>query len=77
MRVPGLPEPEEVHATMAENVREAIQRAGLSQNQVADLCGIGRASLSRVLSGDENITVVRLARLAAVLDVPAWQLLKP
>ena len=69
-------ENERVHEILAQNIRRHLSRRGLSITHVAELAGLNRIGLSRVLSGQEGITVERLAKVAEVLKVPAWQLLR-
>lgn len=69
-------ENERVHEVMAENVRRLLEQRGLTITHAAELAGLNRIGLSRVLSGQEGITIERLAKVADVLQVPAWTLLR-
>ena len=70
-------ENEAVAEIVAANIRARLRHRGLTITQLAELAGLSRVGLSRVLSGSEGITIERLAKLATVLEVPAWKLLKP
>jgi transcriptional regulator with XRE-family HTH domain len=69
-------ENEQIHEIMARNIRRRMEELGLTITHVADFADINRAGLSRVLSLQEGITVDRLAKVAEVLEVPAWELLR-
>jgi transcriptional regulator with XRE-family HTH domain len=57
------------------NVREARQRASLSQEELAYRAGMKRSYLSDLERGTRNPTVRALGRLAAALNMPPAQLL--
>ena len=58
------------------NVREFRKKRGLSQEKLALECGLHRTYISGVERGIRNPTIHILDRIAAVLDVPAYRLLK-
>lgn len=58
------------------NLKKHRQAAGLSQEGLADECGLHRTYVSGVERGIRNPTVMVLDRLAAPLDIPAWRLLE-
>lgn len=60
-----------------KNVREIMDERGLTITQVAELTGISRPGVSRILSGTEGVTLHRAERIATVLSVPLTELLIP
>lgn len=67
---------EDICVTVGRNVRQARQKAGLSQEALADKAGIDRTYVSGVERGVRNPTVTVLARLAGALGVPVAALLR-
>lgn len=51
-------------------VREFREKAGFSQERLSAECGFDRTYISRVERGIINPTVIRLWKIAEVLDVP-------
>ena len=45
-------------------------RRGLSQPQLAELSGLGIATIARIVNGKPNIAAASLARLEGVFDMP-------
>lgn len=60
---------------VARNVRLARQRAGISQEELADTAGIDRSYGSRIERGIANPSIEMLAKLAEVLGVTTASLL--
>jgi transcriptional regulator with XRE-family HTH domain len=56
------------------NVREARQRAGVSQERLAHESGIARSYLSTIERGLANLALDHLVRLAEMLDVDPSEL---
>jgi transcriptional regulator with XRE-family HTH domain len=59
-----------VLAHVAGNLRALRAAAGLSQAQLAERAGISRRMLVAVEGGDTNVSLAKLARVAAALRVP-------
>ncbi len=59
---------------VAKNVREAREKAGLSQEDLAYSAGIDRSYLWGVESGKRNLSVRMMARLADALGTTAAEL---
>lgn len=57
-------------ARVTANIADHMARAGLSQNRLAELTGIPRATLTRRLNGTTPLTLDELATIAAALKVP-------
>lgn len=56
-------------------IREARKTAGLTQEQLAKLLGINRATLSRYESGEIDPPLSQLNRIADTLNIPIEDLL--
>jgi transcriptional regulator with XRE-family HTH domain len=66
---------EDVRHIVAENVKLARERAGISQEELADTAGIDRSYASRIERGVANPSVEVLAKVAGALSVPVASLL--
>lgn len=58
----------------ASNVRRHLDLRSMSIQDLADVCGIHRANLSRILHGHENVTLERAERIAEALEVTLAEL---
>jgi transcriptional regulator with XRE-family HTH domain len=65
----------DLHRRLAVRVRDLAEIHGLSQNRLADFAGMGRASLSRLLTGRYSPTLRTLERIADALGVRVIDLL--
>jgi transcriptional regulator with XRE-family HTH domain len=65
---------EELAVRLGRNVRQLREARGLTQEQIARLAGIPRATWSHVESGSGNPTLSVLHRLARALQVPLEEL---
>ncbi|OUJ14893.1 hypothetical protein HK27_12645 [Acetobacter orientalis] len=63
--------------TLAENIRRLRNARNLSQEKLADICGLHRTYVGSVERGERNITLSSLEILAKALDVSVIDLLKP
>ena len=75
------PAKKRVDVSPGESVRVIRELQGLSQTQLAQLCGIPQTTISSIENGRVNLGVERAKVLAlalrchpAVLVFPAWQL---
>ncbi len=59
----------DVKVIVGRSVKMLRKEAGISQDVLAERCGIFRTYLSRVESGQANVTISVLAALATVLGV--------
>jgi transcriptional regulator with XRE-family HTH domain len=62
---------------VAHRLTELRRAAGLTQEQLAAKLDVGTKYYQRIECGRENLTLRSLARLAVVLGVPAFELLRP
>ena len=56
-------------------IQDLLDERDISQSELARRLGWGRMRVQRRLSSDAQLTVPELEAIAAVLDVPATQLL--
>ena len=63
-------------ATVATRLREARRRRGLSRRQLAEISQVSMRYLALLESGDGNVSVAVLCRIATALDMPAANLLQ-
>jgi transcriptional regulator with XRE-family HTH domain len=61
----------DIRDIVGRHVRRLRTEANLTQQVLSDKCGIYRTYLSRIESGDANLSIAVLATLAEVLDVEA------
>jgi transcriptional regulator with XRE-family HTH domain len=59
-----------------ENLREARQRTGLSQEKLAAKAGIDRTYVGGAERGERNVALVNIVRLAEALEIAPADLLK-
>jgi transcriptional regulator with XRE-family HTH domain len=75
--VSGDPDRPDVLAHVGNNVRRFRQERGLSQTALADLSGISRRMIVGIESGEANISLSSLDRLAAALGVSFSEVVRP
>ena len=55
---------------LADKIIELRKKNGLSQEELAELCGISRATLSKIENNEEvNVNTRTIAKLAEAFDV--------
>lgn len=70
-----MSEHEQLNITIAGNIRLRRQSIGLSQEALADNCGLHRTYIGAIERGERNITVNTLARVAEALGCSVIDLL--
>jgi transcriptional regulator with XRE-family HTH domain len=68
-------EHEQLHIVVSKNIRRCRKRIGLSQEALADNCGLHRTYIGAIERGERNITVNTLARVAEALGCSVIDLL--
>ncbi|MBX3534573.1 MAG: helix-turn-helix transcriptional regulator [Xanthobacteraceae bacterium] len=66
---------DDLHLVVAKNIRRRRQAAGLSQETLADECGLHRTYIGAIERGERNITINTLARIAAAFGCSVVDLL--
>lgn len=72
--MPAKPEPRQLRVFGAR-VRALRERAGISQEALADRAGLHRTYVGSVERGERNISLANIHRLADALGVPPSELL--
>lgn len=66
---------EEDTRSFPSRLKEALKRRGMTQEELAKMCGIGQSSVSYYLLGDRFPRLPMLYKIAEALDVnPLWLL---
>lgn len=65
-----------LHKQIATRIRDLARKRKKSLNVVAELAGISRAHLGRLLKCEQSPTVETLAKVAAALDIEVTDLVK-
>ena len=65
-----------ISKVIANNIRSKRNSIGLSQEELADLCGLHRTYIGAIERGERNITVNTLAKIADALKLSIEVLLK-
>ena len=60
---------------ISENLKREIEQSGIAKSVIADKIGVSRATVSQYLSGRAQPTLATLAKLCAVLDCSADDIL--
>ena len=64
-----------LRATLAENIKAFRSQKGLSQEALAELCGLHRTYIGSVERQERNVTLSTLEVLSAALEVSVPELL--
>jgi transcriptional regulator with XRE-family HTH domain len=65
----------ELRAILAENIRAYRQRKNITQEKLAEICGLHRTYVGSVERTERNVTLSTLAVLADALETSVPQLL--
>lgn len=63
-------------AAVGGAIREARGRLGVSQEKLAELCGLHRTYVGSVERGERNVSVLNLQRIGAALGASPAELLR-
>lgn len=61
---------EEVLIKMGQQIKRIRKEQQLSQMQLAEKCNFEKASMSRIESGQSNVTISTLEKISKALSVP-------
>ncbi|QND56605.1 helix-turn-helix domain-containing protein [Mesorhizobium huakuii] len=67
----------DLREVLAANLRRLRHLRGLSQDDLAYDAGVSRSYLSQIEKGKYYASLKFIGKLAVVLQVEAWELLKP
>ncbi len=67
----------DLRSIVASNIRRFAEERGITLNALADFADVSRAQLFDVLGGTKDATTDWLAKIAPVLEVEPWELLRP
>lgn len=59
-----------------EVVRHLRKKVGLSQESLADVCGLHRTYIGSIERGEKTVTIATANKIAAAFNLRLWQLLK-
>ena len=66
----------EIRKVLSENMRKIRSELGLSQESLADTCGLHRTYISDVERCERNISIDNIEKIAEALKIPVSDLLK-
>ncbi|HEX4842288.1 MAG TPA: helix-turn-helix transcriptional regulator [Limnobacter sp.] len=61
---------------LGDAIREKRKLLGMSQEALADACGVERSHMGKIERGERNVTILNLLRISNALDCPLSELLK-
>jgi len=64
-----------INAQIGKQIQTLRRRRGISQEELADLCGLHRSHLGQIERGELNVTLVTMHRIGKGLGVSLNQLL--
>ena len=65
----------DIKAEFGKRLAEHIKEMRLSQAKAARMCDVGEAHMSRILNGDQNLTLEIIYRICNTLKVEASELI--
>ncbi|KAA5539678.1 helix-turn-helix domain-containing protein [Adhaeribacter rhizoryzae] len=55
-------------AVLAEELRKARRKSGLTQKELGEMIGVTRQMITRIESGTQNVTIKTLQKLTGALE---------
>jgi DNA-binding XRE family transcriptional regulator len=74
--MPGVDSETERH-TFGRNFRSAREKLSLSQRDIHQLTGVAQSHISEIETGQSNISVDTMVKLATIVKKPLWKLFRP
>jgi transcriptional regulator with XRE-family HTH domain len=68
---------DDIRLTFKENLKFYRKRAGLTQQKLAEACGVTTPYIGEVEIGRKHVSMSLIETLSRVLDVEPWKLLLP
>lgn len=63
--------------SLGNNIRKYRKLRGLSQEEFAGIVGLDRSYMGCIERGEQNITIINLARVAKALEIEIGELFPP
>lgn len=58
------------------NIKRIREEKHVKQQDLAAMCNYEKSNFSKIESGETNITLKTLNKIAVALEIPEWELLK-
>lgn len=62
-------EPDKLEPTIVENIRIILKHRGLNQAKLATVCDMTEQTVSKIMRGDQNLSLYYLAKIARGLNL--------
>lgn len=69
--------PSELRRIFADNVRRKRKALGVSQEGLAEICGLHRTYVGSIERAERNVSLDNIDRISAALKTDAWEMLRP
>jgi transcriptional regulator with XRE-family HTH domain len=73
----GSAPPPDLRKVFAANVRRIRKGLGLSQESLADECGLHRTYVGSIERAERNVSIDNISKFAVALQTDGWRLLRP
>lgn len=61
---------------IGRNIKSIREKKGVTQTELADLCGFERSTTNRIESGGSNVTAKTLLKIAKALNISVSEIVK-
>jgi len=69
--------PSKLRRIFADNVRRKRKALGISQEGLAEICGLHRTYVGSIERAERNVSLDNIDRISAALKTDAWDMLRP
>lgn len=66
----------DIKQVLGENIRRKRKEMNISQEKLAELCGLHRTYVGAIERGERNVSLKNIQRIAKALNLPISELLK-